>query len=109
MARDFKLSECPATSSVVGEPRKEGLIVMREELSGLATREERHRGLFARLLLALSLTIIVFAIGTVLTWVFESFRAELETLDVHRAGHADHPDVRHVGGHAGFAEVSARL
>ena len=24
-------------------------------------------------------------------------------------GHADHPDVRYVGGHAGFAEVSARL
>ena len=38
-----------------------------------------------------------------------TLRAELETLDVHRAGHADHPDVRYVGGHAGFAEVSARL
>ncbi len=35
-------------------------------------------------------------------------RSELETLDVHRAGHADHPDVRYVGGHVGFAEVSSR-
>ncbi len=34
-------------------------------------------------------------------------RAELETMDVDRAGHADHPDVRYVGGHVGFAEVSA--
>jgi hypothetical protein len=32
-------------------------------------------------------------------------RAALETLDVHGA---DHPDVRYVGGYAGFAEVSAR-
>ncbi len=37
-----------------------------------------------------------------------TLRAELETMDVHRAGHADHPEVRYVGGHAAFAEVSAR-
>ena len=37
-----------------------------------------------------------------------TLRAELETLDARRAGHADHPDVRYVGGHVGFAEVSAR-
>ena len=35
-------------------------------------------------------------------------RAALEGLDVHGVGHADHPDVRFVGGHVGFAEVSAR-
>lgn len=38
----------------------------------------------------------------------EELRAVLEALDVHSVGHADHPDVRHVGGHVGFAEVSAR-
>ena len=35
-------------------------------------------------------------------------RAALEGLDVHGVGHAHHPDVRFVGGHVGFAEVSAR-
>lgn len=35
-------------------------------------------------------------------------RTALEALDLHDAGHADHPDVRWVGGVAGFAEVSAR-
>jgi hypothetical protein len=35
-------------------------------------------------------------------------RAALEGLDVHAVGHADHPDVRFVGGNVGFAEVSAR-
>jgi hypothetical protein len=46
--------------------------VIREELSRLATRTERHRRLFARLLLAFGLSILVFAVGTVLIWVFES-------------------------------------
>ena len=35
-------------------------------------------------------------------------RAVLEGVDVHGLGHADHPDVRFVGGTVGFAEVSAR-
>ena len=35
-------------------------------------------------------------------------RTALERLDVHGVGHADHPDVRFVGGDVGFAEVSAR-
>lgn len=35
-------------------------------------------------------------------------RDALEALDVHSIGHADHPDVRYVGGHAGFAEASTR-
>jgi hypothetical protein len=34
--------------------------------------------------------------------------AALVALDVHGVGHADHPDVRHVGGDVGFAEVSGR-
>jgi hypothetical protein len=38
-----------------------------------------------------------------------TLRAELEALDVHDAGHAAHPDVRHVAGRVGFVEVSARL
>jgi hypothetical protein len=46
--------------------------VIREELSRLFTREERHRRLFARLLLAFGLSIVVFAVGTVLIWIFES-------------------------------------
>jgi hypothetical protein len=46
--------------------------VIREELSRLFTREERHRRLLARLLLALGLSLVVFVTGTVLTWVLES-------------------------------------
>jgi hypothetical protein len=46
--------------------------VIREELSRLFTPEERHRRLFARLLIAFGLSIVVFAVGTVLIWVFES-------------------------------------
>ena len=45
---------------------------MREELSRLFTVEERHRRLFARLLLALGLSVLVFAVGTVLIWAAES-------------------------------------
>jgi hypothetical protein len=46
--------------------------VIREELARLFTVEERHRRLFARLLLACGLSVVVFAVGTVLVWVFES-------------------------------------
>jgi len=45
--------------------------VIREELSRLFTRGERHRRLLARLLIAFGLSIVVFAIGTVLIWAFE--------------------------------------
>jgi hypothetical protein len=48
------------------------LAVIREELSRLFTVGERHRRLFARLLLAFGLSTVVFAVGTVLIWVFES-------------------------------------
>jgi hypothetical protein len=46
--------------------------VIREELARLFTWEERHRRLAARLFIAFGLTLVVFAIGSVLTWVFES-------------------------------------
>jgi hypothetical protein len=46
--------------------------VIREELARLFTVEERHRRLFARLLIAFGLSIVVFIVGTVLIWVFES-------------------------------------
>ena len=46
--------------------------MIREELSRLFTRGERHRRLLARLLLAFGLSIVVFAAGTVLIWIFES-------------------------------------
>jgi hypothetical protein len=46
--------------------------VIREELARLFTWEERHRRLAARLLIALGLTLVVLAIGSVLIWVFES-------------------------------------
>jgi len=46
--------------------------VIREELSRLFTRKERHRRLFARLLLALGTSVVVFVVGTVLIWAFES-------------------------------------
>ncbi|HEX4291069.1 MAG TPA: hypothetical protein VH021_19240 [Trebonia sp.] len=46
--------------------------MIREELARLFTVEERHRRLFARLLIAFGLSIVVFIVGTVLIWVFES-------------------------------------
>jgi hypothetical protein len=46
--------------------------VIREELSRLFTREERHRRLLARLLLAFGATMVVFAAGSVLMWTLES-------------------------------------
>ncbi len=41
-------------------------------MSRLFSREERQRRLLARLLLALALSVVVFAAGAILTWVFES-------------------------------------
>lgn len=46
--------------------------MIREELTRLFTWEERHRRLAARLLIALGLTLVVLAIGSVLIWFFES-------------------------------------
>ena len=46
--------------------------MIREELSRLFTVGERHRRLFARLVLAFGLSIVAFTVGTVLIWVSES-------------------------------------
>lgn len=46
--------------------------MIRDELSRLFTYEERHRRLFARMLLAGAASMIVFAIGTLLVWLTES-------------------------------------
>jgi hypothetical protein len=61
------------------------LMVIREELSRLFTREERHRRLLARLVLALGLSIVVFGVGTVLIWALESGQ---EGGDIHGLGDA---------------------
>lgn len=45
--------------------------MIREELASLLTWTERHRRLAARLLIALGLTLVVLAVGSVLIWVFE--------------------------------------
>jgi hypothetical protein len=46
--------------------------MIREELARLFTLEERHRRLGARLVIAFGLSVLVFAVGTVLIWAFES-------------------------------------
>ena len=46
--------------------------MIREELLRLFTVGERHRRLFARLLIAFGLSTVIFVAGTVLIWVFES-------------------------------------
>jgi hypothetical protein len=46
--------------------------VIREELRRLVKREERHRRLFARLLIAFLLTLMVFAAGSLMMCAFES-------------------------------------
>jgi hypothetical protein len=46
--------------------------MIREELKRLFTWEDRHRRLVARLVIALGLTLLVLAAGSVLIWVFES-------------------------------------
>ena len=46
--------------------------MVREELARLFTWEERHRRLAARLIIALVLTLLVLAAGSVVIWVFES-------------------------------------
>jgi hypothetical protein len=53
---------------------KGGSRVIREELARLFTFGERHRRLLARLLLAFGLSIVIFIVGTVLVWSFESGR-----------------------------------
>jgi hypothetical protein len=45
--------------------------MIRAELSRLLHYEERHRRLLARLVLMVALSLVVFALGTVLTWLTE--------------------------------------
>jgi hypothetical protein len=52
--------------------RKEDSAMLREELSRLFKVEERHRRLFARMLLAFGLSLVVFAVGSLLIWALES-------------------------------------
>jgi hypothetical protein len=46
--------------------------VIHEELRRLFTWEERHRRLAARLIIAVGLTLVILAAGSLLIWVFES-------------------------------------
>ncbi len=59
--------------------------MIREEVLRLAKREERHRRLFARLILAFGLTIAVFAVGTLLIWATEGGQ---QGGDIHSVGDA---------------------
>jgi hypothetical protein len=59
--------------------------MLREEIDRLTDWEERHRRLLARVLVALALTVVVDAVGTVLTWRFES---GVRGGDVHDLGDA---------------------
>jgi hypothetical protein len=46
--------------------------MIREELDRLTDWEERHRRLLARIVVAVALTVVVDAVGAVLTWRFET-------------------------------------
>ena len=46
--------------------------MLREEISRLFTLGERHRRLGARLALALAASVVVFVVGTLLIWAFET-------------------------------------
>jgi hypothetical protein len=59
--------------------------VLTQELRRLLTIEERHRRLFARLVLAFSLSLVVFVIGTALIWLFENGK---KGGDIHGLGDA---------------------
>jgi hypothetical protein len=59
--------------------------MVREELGRLVAVEERHRRLFARLLIAVGLTLGVAVVGSVLIYVFENGK---KGGDVHGVGDA---------------------
>jgi voltage-gated potassium channel len=59
--------------------------MVREEIRRLLTWSERHRRLFARLLIALALTLVIDLVGAVLVWIVE--RGAKGT-DVHTFGEA---------------------
>jgi len=58
-------------------------LVVREELRRLLTWQERHRRLFARIIIAFSLTVIVDSVGAVLVWNWES---GIKGSDIHGFG-----------------------
>jgi hypothetical protein len=64
---------------------KEAPAVIRDELSRLFTVGERHRRLFARMLLGFGLSSVVFGVGTALMWGLESGR---KGGDIHGFGDA---------------------
>jgi hypothetical protein len=51
--------------------------MLREELARLCRFEERHRRLVARLLIAAALSVVVYVLGTLLEWSFESGRGDI--------------------------------
>lgn len=51
--------------------------MLREELARLFRAEERHRRLLARLTLAAMLSVVVYLVGTLLVWTFESGRGDI--------------------------------
>ena len=59
--------------------------MVREELARIATWEERHRRLLARLTIALALTLVVDIAGTVLVWLTER---HAHGTDIHGFGDA---------------------
>jgi voltage-gated potassium channel len=59
--------------------------VIRAELDRLMTWEERHRRLVSRIVITLVLTLVVDAIGSVLTWQFER---GVKGADIHGLGDA---------------------
>ena len=59
--------------------------MIREELRRLLKREERHRRLLARLLIAFLLTLLVFGAGSLMMWGFEGGKPDG---DIHGYGDA---------------------
>jgi hypothetical protein len=60
-------------------------VLVDEELRRILSWEERHRRLLARIVLTVSLTLVVDAVGSVLIWHFERHAAQT---DVHGFGDA---------------------
>lgn len=59
--------------------------MIRDELTRLVHLEERHTRLLARLIIAAALSLLVFAVGTLLIWAVESGR---KGGDIHGLGDA---------------------
>ncbi|MBV8257828.1 MAG: hypothetical protein JO073_08425 [Actinobacteria bacterium] len=59
--------------------------MIREEIRRLTTWEERHRRLFARVAIAIALSVIVDAVASILVWAWES---GVKGSDIHGFGDA---------------------